>query len=61
MKIKHQVPAQQARAKAYPPVGEQLDAIYKMAVALRDAGISLPPETMKWIGQCQAVKTRYPS
>lgn len=48
------------RARAYPPVRDQLDAIYKLAQAMRDAGTPLPPEVEQWIDACQAVKQKYP-
>ncbi|WP_198958957.1 hypothetical protein [Candidimonas nitroreducens] len=39
---------------------DQLDAIYKLAQAMRDAGTPLPPEVEQWIDACQAVKQKYP-
>jgi hypothetical protein len=46
----------QAKRNAYPPVGDQLDAIFKMAVALQKQGVELPTETKDWLTSCQAVK-----
>lgn len=60
MKIIHKEPHGPLRRKEYPSIGDQLDAIAKMAVALRDQGFVLPPETLAWIDQCEAVKGRYP-
>jgi len=59
MKIRHSEPYAPLRAQAYPSVGEQLDAVVKMAQALQRQGIELPEETQAWIAQCQAIKQRY--
>jgi len=59
MKIRHSEPYAPLRRQAYPPVGEQLDAVLKMALALAQQGIALPEETRAWMAQCQAVKDRY--
>jgi len=59
MKIRHTEPYAPLRRQAYPSVGEQLDAVLKMAQALQQQGITLPDETQAWIAQCQAVKQRY--
>lgn len=59
-RIEHARPHGAVRAAAYPPVGEQLDAIYKLAAMLARAGMELPPETRAWIAQVDAVKRRYP-
>lgn len=50
-----------ARAAAYPPIGDQLDALAKLAAALRDAkAVALPPEVLDWLAKVEAVKTRHP-
>jgi len=59
MKIRHSEPYAPLRRHAYPPIGEQLDAVLKMAQALQAQGIELPDETQAWVAQCQAVKQRY--
>ena len=59
MKIKHSEPYASLRAQTYPAIGEQLDAIMKMAEALQSQGISLPQETQEWVSNCLAVKERY--
>jgi len=51
---------QELRRNAYPDVGEQLDALYKLAAALRAQGISLPDEVQQWIESCAEVKQRFP-
>ncbi|KGD95230.1 hypothetical protein JL37_11075 [Achromobacter sp. RTa] len=48
------------RAGQYPPIGDQLDAIYKLAAALQQQGISLPDEVQQWIDRCAEVKRRFP-
>jgi len=48
------------RIREYPPVGEQLDAVYKMVVAIQGQGIKLPDETLKWLDDIQNVKDTYP-
>lgn len=60
MKILHREAYGPLRARAYPPITDQLDAAMKMAQALHDQGMSLPPEVMEWVDQCQQVKARYP-
>lgn len=59
MKIRHSENPLPLRKKAYPEVGEQLDAIMKMAAALREQGIELPAEVHKWIDSCLEVKQRF--
>ena len=60
MIINHSEPYAPLRAKAYPDIRDQLDAVFKLANALRDQGIDLPPETLDWIDRCQRVKDTYP-
>lgn len=59
MKIRHSEDYRKRRRAEYPPVGEQMDAIMKMAAALREQGIALPEETQQWIDHCQSVKMKY--
>lgn len=50
-----------ARAAAYPPIGDQLDAVAKLAAALRDAkALALPPEVEAWLADLETVKARHP-
>lgn len=49
------------RRREYPDIGDQLDAVYKLARKLREQGHQLPPETEQWIDHCQEVKTKYPA
>ena len=60
MKIHHATNPLKARAAAYPPVGDQLDAMMKGLAAIQAAGVALPDETKAWIEACQEVKKRYP-
>jgi len=48
------------RSESYPAFGDQLDAIMKMALLLKNQNIALPAETIEWINTCLAVKDRYP-
>jgi len=59
MKIRHSEPYAPLRRQAYPPVGEQLDAVLKLAQALERQGFVLPQETKDWMARCQTVKDRY--
>jgi len=59
LKITHHEPYGRLRARAYPPVGEQMDAILKLVQALYAQGIKLPDETRAWMEKCEAVKQRY--
>ncbi len=60
MKIRHSEPYAPLRARAYPAIGDQLDAIMKFACHLRDAGQPLPASVQQWVDDCQRVKQRYP-
>lgn len=44
----------------YPDVGLQLDAIYKLAIAVKAVGIPLHPDTQTWMDWCASVKNEYP-
>lgn len=59
MKIRHVDDYRKRRKAEYPPVGEQLDAIMKLAAELREQGIRLPEETEQWIDRCMEVKSKY--
>ncbi|CAB3898441.1 hypothetical protein A7P25_08435 [Achromobacter xylosoxidans] len=60
MKIRHYEPYAPLRARAYPAIGDQLDAIMKFAAHLQASGQALPAEVTQWVAQCQGVKQRYP-
>lgn len=59
MKIRHSEDPAALRKRAYPPVGDQLDAVMKLAKALSEQGITLPAEVTAWVDQCQAVKEKF--
>ena len=48
------------RRLKYPTLDEQADAIYKGFKAIRDAGITLPSETLEWLANIDEIKARYP-
>lgn len=47
------------RFKAYMSQGDQLDAIYKGFLAIKDQ-VSLPQETLDWMASIESVKSLYP-
>lgn len=59
LKIQHDEDYRRLRAQAYPSLGEQFDAVYKMACALRDQGVQLPEETLDWLSAVEHVKKTY--
>lgn len=59
MKIRHVDDYRKRRKAEYPAVGEQLDAIMKLAAAIKEQGVALPEETQQWIARCQEVKAKY--
>jgi len=59
LKIRHREDYRALRRKAYPDIGEQLDAIYKLAVALKDNGMTLPKESEHWVARIAEVKNTY--
>ena len=60
MKIHHSPNVGPLRKKAYPAIADQLDAVMKGFAHMQELGVALPAETLAWISQCQAVKTKYP-
>ncbi|MCX5592550.1 hypothetical protein [Alcaligenes endophyticus] len=49
------------RRKEYPDIGDQLDAVFKLAQHLQEQGQELPPDVGKWVDDCKAVKQKYPA
>ncbi|MFJ3259642.1 hypothetical protein ACIPK7_05265 [Pseudomonas sp. NPDC086581] len=47
------------RSQAYPPIGDQLDAVRRLAETLRDI-VQLPKEVEQWLNVLQKVKRRFP-
>ncbi len=62
MKIHHSPNNHAERRRAeYPDIGDQLDAVYKLALHLRGQGQQLPADVERWVDHCQRVKTKYPA
>jgi hypothetical protein len=59
MKIRHHVDYREARIKAYPTAGEQLDAQWKIIAALMD-GKPAPADALAVKAAVDAVKRRHP-
>ena len=59
MKIQHKEDYRLLRARKYPNIGNQLDAVLKLTISLIDQGISIPLETQQWLDQCLLVKSTY--
>ncbi|MCX5592788.1 hypothetical protein [Alcaligenes endophyticus] len=49
------------RRQEYPDIGDQLDAVFKLAQHMRETGQKLPPDVGKWVDECAAVKQKYPA
>jgi len=59
-RLRYKCSPQELRRKEYPELGDQLDAVYKLAAALRQQGATLPDEVQQWINRCAEVKRRFP-
>jgi hypothetical protein len=59
LKIQHSEDYRKLRAAEYPKIGDQLDAIYKLAQWMKNSQ-SMPVETLEWLDQVAAVKSKYP-
>ena len=59
MIIEHKEDHAPLRRKEYPDIGEQLDAIYKGFVALKEQGIELPKETVEWLETIGNIKSTF--
>ena len=49
-----------SRAAAYPPIGDQLDNIWKALAYLKASGVSLGPDGEAGLAAIEAVKTALP-
>ena len=58
MIINHKRCYKEARKEAYPPIEDQLDAVYKLAKALQGT-VELPPDVLKWIADIDKVKSDF--
>jgi hypothetical protein len=47
------------RQQSYPPITDQIDAIYKAISALKDT-LVLPKETLEWLTCIDNIKNKYP-
>lgn len=61
MIINHKRCYRRARVEEYPPIGDQLDAVFKLAKHLERTGHELPADVKSWIDKCQKVKDKYPA
>ncbi|TGV09717.1 hypothetical protein E4695_04200 [Alcaligenaceae bacterium 429] len=61
MIIRHDADYRELRKQSYPDVGEQLDAVFKLAKHLQSLGQDLPPDVEKWVNDCQEVKDKFPN
>lgn len=61
MIIRHDADYRELRRQAYPNMGEQLDAVFKLAQYLQGKGHDLPAEVQQWIANCKEVKERFPA
>jgi hypothetical protein len=61
VKAKHQGDYRARRREAYPPIGEQLDALWKALAELRRQGYSLGADADAMQAAVAAVKARFPA
>lgn len=60
-RTKHTKKYDQLRAEEYPPIGDQLDAIWKALEHMKINGVELPVETVEMLDdQILSVKAKYP-
>jgi len=59
-KVRIDIDVAPLRRAAYPGIGDQLDAMMKLADHMRSQGQQLPEDVCKWVDDCKAVKRRYP-
>lgn len=57
MKVKHTADYRKLRAKEYPTVGDQLDALWKLLQVL---DVEIPDESQDVINAINSVKSKYP-
>lgn len=59
MKVTVEQNYRELRQVAYEDIGNQLDALFKLAKALKEQGIVLPTDTLNWIDSCQSIKDKF--
>lgn len=60
MIVKHQSDYVARRRGKYPPVGDQLDMLFKGYKQLIESGAQLPPAHLEWVEVITSVKTNFP-
>lgn len=60
MKIEHNVDLSKKRVNIYPPIGDQLDLIYKGFVEEMESGKTLSPSHLQWVKMIKEIKDKYP-
>jgi hypothetical protein len=60
MKVTVKQDYRELRQADYLPTGNQLDAVFKLAKALKDTGMDLPEDVISWVDHCQSVKEKFP-
>jgi len=48
------------RRSLYPPIGDQLDAVFKMIAYMADQGIDVGPDGKAWLEKIRKIKEMYP-
>jgi hypothetical protein len=48
------------RRQSMPPIGDQLDAIYKQMELLASSNIEIHPDTQSWMDKIKLIKERFP-
>lgn len=61
LKIDHKEDYRKLRRESYKPTGDQLDALYELAKAIRDAKMidPFPQKVGDWIRSCENVKKKF--
>lgn len=54
------VTPEEKRARAFDPVGDQLDAIWKLIAELANKGIASTPETSAMLARIEDIKVQHP-
>lgn len=60
MKIDHTSDYHPRRVESYPPIGDQLDLLYKGFKELADRGTVLPQAHAQWVEIISSVKANFP-
>lgn len=60
MRVSHRSDYGRRRREDYPPIEEQLDALWKALFKLQISGVDIGADATDMLAQVQAVKARYP-